>query len=104
LPDDYPQVVLRPFTVSMAQEISRALQFFFTSTPHNRIDHILLAGGTASLQGLTDEITAQTSFACMVANPFDGMEMSGNVRTIKLAREAPSYLTATGLALRRFFQ
>ena len=104
LPDDYPQVVLRPFTVSMAQEISRALQFFFTSTPHNRIDHILLAGGTSSLQGLTDEITAQTSFACMVANPFDGMEMSGNVRTIKLAREAPSYLTATGLALRRFFQ
>ena len=104
LPDDYPQVVLRPFTVSMAQEISRALQFFFTSTPHNRIDRILLAGGTASLQGLTDEITAQTSFACMVANPFDGMEMSANVRTIKLAREAPSYLTATGLALRRFFQ
>lgn len=104
LPEDYSQAVLRPFTVSMAQEISRALQFFFTSTPHNRIDHILLAGGTASLQGLTDEITAQTSFACMVANPFDGMEMSGHVRTIKLAREAPSYLTATGLALRRFFQ
>jgi type IV pilus assembly protein PilM len=80
------------------------MQFFFTSTPHNRVDHILLAGGTAGLQGLTEEITAQTSFACMVANPFEEMEMGASVRTSKLAREAPSYLTATGLALRRFFQ
>ncbi len=104
LPDDYAQTVLRPFTVSMAQEISRALQFFFTSTPHNRIDHILLAGGTASLQGLTDEITEQTSFACMVANPFEGMDTGSHIRATKMTREAPSYLTATGLALRRFYQ
>ena len=104
LPDDYPTVVLRPFIASMAQEISRALQFFFTSTPHNRVDHILLAGGTASLQGLTEEITEQTSFACMVANPFEGMQMGNAVRASKMNKEAPSYLTATGLALRRFFQ
>lgn len=104
VPDDYLQVVLKPFTASLGQEMSRAMQFFFTSTPHNRVDHILLAGGTAGLQGLTEEITAQTSFACMVANPFEEMEMGASVRTTKLAREAPSYLTATGLALRRFFQ
>ncbi len=103
LPDDYVQAVLSPFIGSMAQEISRALQFFFTSTPHNRIDHILLAGGTASLQGLTDEITKQTSFACMVANPFEGMDMGAQIRATKLTREAPSYLTATGLALRRYY-
>jgi type IV pilus assembly protein PilM len=104
VPEDYLQAVLRPFTASMGQEMSRALQFFFTSTPHNRVDHILLAGGTAGVQGLTEEITAQTSFACMVANPFDDMEMGPSVRATKLSREAPSYLTATGLALRRFFQ
>ena len=104
LPDDYSNVVLKPFINSMAQEISRALQFFFTSTPHNRVDHIMLAGGTAGLQGLTDEITGQTSFACMIANPFDGMQMGSSVRASKMSKEAPSYLTATGLALRRFFQ
>lgn len=104
LPADYTSVVLKPFITSMAQEISRALQFFFTSTPHNRVDHIMLAGGAASLQGLTDEITDQTSFACMVANPFEGMEMGSAVRASKMNKEAPSYLTATGLALRRFFQ
>jgi type IV pilus assembly protein PilM len=104
LPDDYAQTVLKPFSTSMAQEISRALQFFFTSTPHNKIDHILLAGGTAGLLGLTQAVTDQTGFACMVANPFEGMEMGAGVRTSKMMREVPSYLTATGLALRRFFQ
>ena len=104
LPEDYGNAVLNPFVSSMAQEISRALQFFFTSTPHNRVDHILLAGGTACITGLTEEVTNQTSFASMVVNPFEGMEVGAAVRTTKMMREAPSYLTATGLALRRFFQ
>ena len=76
LPEDYANAVLNPFVGSMAQEISRALQFFFTSTPHNRVDHILLAGGTAGIAGLTEEVRTQTSFACMVVNPFEGMELS----------------------------
>ena len=87
-----------------AQEIGRALQFFFTSTPYNKVDHILLAGGSASLPGLTEAITHQTSFACMVINPFDAMEMAASVQARKISREAPSYLTSTGLALRRFYQ
>lgn len=104
LPEDYGQAVLQPFVSSMAQEVSRALQFFFTSTPHNRVDHILLAGGTAGVSGLVEEVTQQTSFACMVVNPFQGMDMGKAVRAAKIQREAPSYLTATGLALRRFFR
>lgn len=104
LPEDYNQAVLKPFTANTAQEISRALQFFFTSTPHNRVDHILLAGGTAGVPGLSEDVTTQTSFACRVVNPFEDMQMGSGVRASKLTREAPSYLTATGLALRRFFQ
>lgn len=104
LPDDYAASVLRPFVVSMAQEISRALQFFFTSSPNNRVDYILLGGGGANLAGLTQEITEQTSFACVVANPFEGMDSGVGVHLSKMSREASSYLTAVGLALRRFYQ
>lgn len=103
LPDDYQASVLEPFIATMAQEVGRALQFFFTSTPYNKVDHILMAGGSAALPGLTEAITRQTSFACMVANPFDGMEMANSVHSRKISREAPSYLTSTGLALRRFY-
>ncbi|MEJ1129633.1 pilus assembly protein PilM [Variovorax sp. CCNWLW225] len=104
LPDDYGSSVLKPFVESIAQEIARALQFFFTSTPHNRVDYVLLAGGSASLPSLTSAVTRQTSFACSLVNPFDGMELGPNIREKKVRREAPSYLTSCGLAMRRFVQ
>lgn len=50
LPEDYESSVLRPFIESMVQEIGRALQFFFTSTPHHKVDYIMLAGGAAPVR------------------------------------------------------
>jgi len=104
LPEDYAEAVLASFVEQLAQEIERALKFFFTSTPHNRVDYILLAGGTASLRGLTDAITDHTSYPCQVVNPFDGMEVGRTIREQRMQREAPSYLTACGLAMRRFLR
>ncbi len=102
LPEDYESTVLKPFLDSMVQELVRALQFFFTSTPYNKVDHIMLAGGSAALPGLTDAVTQHTSFPCSLLNPFDAMEIGDGVRLKRMTREAPSYLTACGLALRRF--
>ena len=104
LPQDYEAGVLRPFVDNMVQEIGRALQFFFTSTPHNKVDYVMLAGGSAALPGLTAAVTQHTTFACSLVNPFDGMQIGDAVRLKRMAREAPSYLTACGLALRRFIQ
>jgi type IV pilus assembly protein PilM len=104
LPDDYESAVLKPFVDSMAQEVARAMQFFFTSTPHNKVDHVMLAGGSAALPGLIEAVTAQTSFACHLADPFEGMRVGEGVREKKMRREAPSYLTSCGLAMRRFLQ
>ncbi|WP_210544539.1 pilus assembly protein PilM [Rhodoferax sp. PAMC 29310] len=102
LPEDYELVVLKPFIDSMVQELGRALQFFFTSTPHNKVDHVLLAGGSSALPGLTASVTQHTTFACTLVNPFDGMAMGDGIRLKAMNREAPSYLTSCGLALRRF--
>ena len=104
LPEDYESSVLRPFVESMVQEVGRALQFFFTSTPHNKVDYVLLAGGSAALPGLTEAVTQQTGFPCSLLNPFDGMEIGDGVRLKRMKRETPSYLTSCGLALRRFLQ
>lgn len=102
LPEDYRSTVLQPFIESLVQEIGRALQFFFTSTTHNKVDLVMLAGGSASLSGLTAMVTKQSGFVCMVANPFEGMRIAESVGQKKMLLEAPSYLTACGLALRRF--
>ena len=104
LPDDYESGVLKSFVESMAQEIGRALQFFFTSTPHNKVDYVMMAGGSSALPGLVESVTQQTSFACLLADPFNGMTISSNVRENKMRREAASYLTSCGLALRRYLQ
>jgi type IV pilus assembly protein PilM len=104
LPDDYQVSVLGPFVENLAQEIGRALQFFFTSTPYNKVDYVMLAGGSAALPGLTEAVTLHTSFACAVVDPFERMVFGGHVRENKIRREAPSYLTSCGLAMRRFVQ
>lgn len=102
LPEDYDDIVLKPFVDSLVQELGRALQFFFTSTPHNRVDHILLAGGSSALEGLTAAVTQHTTVPCALVNPFEGMKMGDGIRQKAMKREAPSYLTSCGLALRRF--
>jgi type IV pilus assembly protein PilM len=104
LPEDYEASLLNPFVDSLAQEIGRALQYFFTSTPHHKVHYVMLSGGTATLPGLKERVTELTGFASMVVNPFEGMKIGSAVREGKLRREAPSYLTACGLAMRRFLQ
>jgi type IV pilus assembly protein PilM len=104
LPDDYDSAILAPFVDSLSQEIGRALQYFFTSTPHHKVHYVMMAGGTATLPGLKDRVTDLTGFASMVVNPFEGMQLGSGVRESKVRREAPSYLTACGLAMRRFAQ
>src|SRR5204862_7416676 len=75
LPEDYESSILAPFVDSLSQEIGRALQYFFTSTPHHKVHYVMLAGGTATLPGLTDRVTELTGFASMIVNSFEGMEL-----------------------------
>jgi type IV pilus assembly protein PilM len=104
LPEDYEGAILSPFVDSLSQEIGRAMQYFFTSTPHHKVHYVMLAGGTATLPGLKDRVTDLTGFASNVVNPFENMQLGGAVRENRVRREAPSYLTACGLAMRRFLQ
>ena len=104
LPEDYEAAILVPFVDSLSQEIGRALQYFFTSTPHHKVHYVMLSGGTATLPGLKDRVTELTGFASMVVNPFDNMRIGSGIREAKMRREAASYLTACGLAMRRFVQ
>lgn len=104
LPEDYESTLLTPFVDSLAHEIGRALQYFFTSTPHHKVHYVMLAGGTASMAGLRERVKDVTGFASKVVNPFEHMKLGSAVRESRLKREAPSYLTACGLAMRRFVQ
>jgi len=102
LPENYDNDVLQPFMETLALEITRALQFFFTSTSHSQVDQIVLSGGCAVLPGLDDLVAKRAGVATILANPFANMEASDRIRPRQLAQDAPMLLIATGLALRSF--
>ena len=102
LPDNYESEVLRPFLENVALEIQRAMQFFFTSTQYNSVEHILLTGGSAVIAGMDEMVSTRTQVNTMVANPFAGMAISPRIQLKRLVADAPSLIVACGLALRRF--
>ncbi|MDP1537727.1 MAG: pilus assembly protein PilM [Burkholderiales bacterium] len=102
MPDNYDTEILKPFLDNLALEISRAMQFFFTSTQFSEVDHIVLMGGGALLPGVADVVAERTQIDTAVANPFVKMTISPRVRPKQLLADAPSLMVACGLALRRF--
>ena len=100
LPDDYDTDVLDPFREAVVQQVSRSLQFFFSSTDFNGVDCIFLAGGVAAMDGLTELIAERLSTPTLVANPFADMVISPKVNAVALNSDASAMLIACGLALR----
>ena len=102
LPDNYIPEVLEPFKETIAQQVSRFLQFFYTSGQHNSVDLIALAGGCASIPGIDELIETQLDTPTVIANPFANMTLSSKVNPQSLSNDAPSLMIACGLAMRSF--
>ncbi len=104
MPENFEAEILRPFLDNLALEVSRALQFFFTSTQHGEVNHIVLMGGGALLPGIAEAVGDRTQIETVMANPFARMSLSQRVKPKQLLNEAPGLMAACGLALRRFDQ
>ena len=102
LPDNYVPEVLEPFKEAMVQQVSRSLQFFFSSSQHSSVDQILLVGGTSSIVGTDELIEQKLGIPTMVANPFVNMTVNQKIKAQTLHNDAPALMIACGLALRSF--
>lgn len=102
LPDDYEPEVLTPFREAVVQQVARALQFFFGASQYNAVDYVVLAGGTASIQGLAEMVEEKTGTPTVIANPFADMAVAPRVNASALSNDAPSLMIACGLAMRSF--
>lgn len=102
LPDDFETEVLMPFLDAVVQQAARSLQFFFSSSQFNEIDHILLAGGNANIPGLAKLLQQKLGYRVTIANPFLQMGFSPQIDLNKIENDAPSLMVACGLALRSF--
>ena len=102
LPEDYLVEVLEPFKDAVVQQISRSLQFYFSSQSYSEVDHIVLAGGTATLPGLVQRVEEKLGIPASVANPFANMTVAPRVSVPAIHADAPSLMICCGLALRSF--
>jgi len=102
LPDDYDEEVLKPFKEAVLQQVTRSLQFFFSSSQYDDVDYIVLAGGTASIDGLAAMIENKLGTPTIIANPFADMSLSAKVDAAALANDAPAMMITCGLAMRSF--
>lgn len=100
LPDDYEQEVLAPFLDAVVQQITRSLQFYFSSSEHEEVDYVILAGGVASMEGLAELVQDRLGTPCIVANPFSNMSVSSKVNAMALSNDAPALMVACGLSMR----
>jgi type IV pilus assembly protein PilM len=102
LPDNYGPEVLEPFKEAMAQQVSRSLQFFFSSSQYNSVEHVVLAGGSASIPGVDELLQEKIGVETTIANPFANMSLASRVKPQTLSNDAPALMIACGLALRSF--
>ncbi len=102
LPDDYEEEVLQPFKEAVLQQVTRSLQFFFSSSQYDDVDYIVLAGGTSSIEGLGEMIESKLGTPTIIANPFLNMSLASRVDADALANDTPALMIACGLAMRSF--
>lgn len=102
LPADYEAEVLLPFQEGVLQQVTRSLQFFFSSSRYDDVELIILAGGTASIPGLAGVVQDKLHTRTIVANPFAAMTLAPRVDARGLSADAPALMIACGLAMRSF--
>lgn len=102
LPDNYIPEVLEPFKEAMVHQVGRSLQFFYSSSHFTQVDHIVLAGGSASIEGVDEIIQEQLGTTTSIANPFANMALASRIKSQALSNDAPSLMISCGLAMRSF--
>lgn len=102
LPESYESEVLQSFKDTLVQQVSRALQFFFSATEFGNVDRILLGGGCASIPEIDVLVEDQVGVPTEVINPVSNFKMSSKVSKEALEADSPAMMSVVGLALRNF--
>lgn len=89
---------MEPVMATILSEVKRAIAFFGEKYAQDRIEAVVLAGGSAKLPGLVSYITEQIAIETQIANPWVGIQK--DPRFAILSTEAPIFTVVAGLAMR----
>jgi type IV pilus assembly protein PilM len=83
-------------------EIRRALDFFYSTYPDDRVNRIVLSGGGANIEEFQRLLAEETSSEVETINPFQGFNMgSKKFDADFIEKFAPQAAICMGLAVRR---
>jgi type IV pilus assembly protein PilM len=83
-------------------EIRRALDFFYSTNPDDRIREIVLSGGAAHIKEFRELLAMQSSAEVKIINPFEALTVSSDqFDDVYLKQLAPQAAISIGLAIRR---
>lgn len=103
LPSDFSEKVLKDFQETMSEHMNRALQFFYSSTSFDKVEHVVLGGHLIEFTKLAQYAQSALGIPVTRANPFLNMTLSEKVSVELINSESSVLLIATGLALRSKF-
>jgi len=89
---------MEPIMTTIMNEIKRAIAFFGEKFGSERIEAIILSGGSAKLPGIISYIAESVTIETQLANPWVGIQKEA--RFAVLGTEGPSFTVAVGLAIR----
>jgi len=94
--------ILQAVTQDMAQELQKTFDFFTATTATEKIDEIVLSGGSARVVNLDTQLKERFGMPVEIMNPFRQVQTSGSgVSDDWLADHAQMLAIAVGLAVRQ---
>ncbi|MFW8599910.1 type IV pilus biogenesis protein PilM [Desulfobacterota bacterium M19] len=81
-------------------EIKKAIDFYASNYPEDKISRIILSGGGSKIKGLDKFLNKELNMETEIFNPFAKTEVSDKIDRDYLAHIAPEMAIAAGLALR----
>ncbi|MGD9495065.1 MAG: type IV pilus assembly protein PilM [Armatimonadota bacterium] len=87
--------------LDIATEVRRSLDFYRRQHRNEPIDRVIITGGTAGLEGLTQLMAEETGVAAEVGDPFRYLTIEDQSISAQYLHDiAPTMVIAVGLALR----
>ena len=104
LGDHTPQTilgVLNGVSDDLAAELQKTFEFFYTTSSHDRVEEILMAGGGCQVLNLDGVLKDRLGVRAEIMNPFREIDYSESQFPPEwLNRHAPAMAVAVGMALR----
>jgi len=93
--------VLRAVTDNVLLEIQKTFDFFRATATTDRLDRIMLCGGSSRIDGLSAALGERFGLPVDALNPFRRIEFDDAKLGVAVDEIAPTAVVAVGLALRR---